>query len=110
MQIDWSPRALRNLRQVRVYIARENPAAARAVARAIDVARAIEDQVNRLRLHPRRGKARPGGFRETVEPRYRYVVRYDLLPDEPAPTRVHILSIWHPNRRDRTRRPCSASR
>jgi plasmid stabilization system protein ParE len=90
VQINWSPRALQNLRHIRSYIARDNPAAARAVAQA------IEDQANRLSRHPRRGTARPGGFREIVEPRYRYVVRYDLMPDDTAPMRVHILAIWHP--------------
>lgn len=78
------------MRYIRVYIARDNPVAARVVAQA------IESQVHRLSQYPKRGRLRSGGFREAVEPRYRYVIRYDLLPDGTAPTRVHILSIWHP--------------
>ena len=90
MKIVWSPRALKDLRDIRGYIAREHPRAARTVAQA------IERHADRLHEYPRRGRLRPGGFREAVEPRYRYVVRYDLLPDDTAPNRVHILSIWHP--------------
>ena len=89
-QIHWSPRAIRDLRHVRAYVAPENPVAARAIADAIEV------HVERLAAYPRLGHLQTGGFRELVEPRYRYVVRYDLLSDDATVTRVHILSLWHP--------------
>jgi plasmid stabilization system protein ParE len=90
MRVTWSPRARCGLEAIQDFIGVDNPEAADRVENAVFSVTA------RLASYPRLGHLKRGGFREIVEPRYRYVVRYDLLPDETAPTRVHILSIWHP--------------
>jgi plasmid stabilization system protein ParE len=90
MRVTWSPKARRDLEAVQEFIGFENPDAADRVENA------VLDVTRRLSSYPRLGHVKKGGFREIVEAQYRYVVRYDLLPDDTTADRVHILSIWHP--------------
>jgi plasmid stabilization system protein ParE len=90
MRVTWSPEARRGLEAIQDFIGIDNPEAADRVENA------VFRVAGRLAFYPRLGHLKSGGFREVVEPRYRYVVRYDLLPDDVTPKRVHILSIWHP--------------
>jgi plasmid stabilization system protein ParE len=89
-EVLWSARAERDLLALRHYIARDNPTSAQRVVTA------LAEFVEGLAHNPRRGRLQTDGFREAVEPRYRYVVRYDVLPHESSPERILILSIWHP--------------
>lgn len=86
MIIEWSPRALRNIRAARAYIARDNPAAATAVTERI-----IQQVETLVTFSPRIG--RPGrldGTRELVVTRTPYVVVYSIGADE-----INILAVLH---------------
>ena len=85
----WLKEALTDLRGIHAYIARDNPAAARRVVKA------IRDDVKVLEQHPLIGRAgRIEGTRELVIGRYPYIVAY--RPVFPA---VHALAVVHTSRR-----------
>ena len=91
MQVRWLETALRNLDDEAEYIARENPAAARALVQRISQA------VDLLRENPALG--RPGrihGTRELVVPGTRYVIPYRVRP---RLNRMEILRVFHASRR-----------
>ena len=85
IEIVWSPRAQARLREIRAYIAQDNPEAAeRVAARLVAV-------VETLKIYPYLG--RPGtepGIRELVVGGTPYIVLYRVRGK-----RVTILTIWH---------------
>jgi len=84
----WLKEALADLRGIRAYIARDNPAAARRVVTK------IRNGVDVLKDHPEIG--RPGrleGTRELVIRQYPYIVAYRL-----AESAVHVLAVVHTSR------------
>ena len=86
MTVVWSPRAIRNIRAARSYIARENPVAATVVTERI-----IQQVEMLLNFSP--GIGRPGrvaGTRELVIARTPYVVVYRI-----AAMQVDILAVIH---------------
>lgn len=85
MRIVWSEPASRDLEEIGDYIARDNPAAARRVVRA------IETGVVRLARFPHSG--RPGhreNTRELVVTQTPYIVPYRVHRD-----RIEILAVFH---------------
>ena len=90
MQVRWLAEALRNVDAEAEYIARDNPAAARAVVRR------IYDATRLLRDNPALG--RPGrihGTRELVVPGTRYIIPYRVRP---RLARIEILRVFHTSR------------
>ena len=99
MRVRWLAEALRNVDAVAEYIARDDPAAARAVVRR------IYDATSLLRDNP--GLGRPGrihGTRELVVPGTRYIVPYRVRPrlnqveilrvrDEDGKNASHLASV-----------------
>lgn len=84
----WLAEALGDLRKIRDYIARDNPAAARRVLQA------IKTEVDTLKEHP--GTGRPGRLattRELVVSRYPYIVAYRQVD-----AGVQILAVVHTSR------------
>jgi len=74
-----------DLRGIARYIRRDNPAAARAVAKT------ILDAADSLSVFPSRGReGRIAGTRELVVPRLPYIVVYRVTT-----MAVHILHIYH---------------
>ncbi|MBK1697025.1 type II toxin-antitoxin system RelE/ParE family toxin [Rhodovibrio salinarum] len=90
MRVIWSRKARRDLEAIQSFIGADNPEAADRVENA------VVEITRRLASYPRLGHLQDGGFREIIEPRYRYIVRYDVFSDDATAGRVHILSIWHP--------------
>jgi len=89
MTLRWLADALADLRGVREYIAKENPAAAQRVIAA------IRQEVEALRAHPAIG--RPGRLektRELVVRRYPYIVAY-----RESSADIQILAVVHTSRR-----------
>mgnify|MGYP001178242088 FL=1 len=87
-KISWLAEALDDLRGIRNYIARDNPAAAQRVVKA------IKDEVEILVKHP--GTGRPGRLpstRELVIARYPYIVAYRQVD-----ANVQILAVVHTSR------------
>ncbi len=85
MRLIWSPEALQDLRELRAYIANENPAAAKKVAERIIFL------VKQLPENPEIG--RPGRVpdtRELVVSRTPFVVPYRVAAD-----RIDILRVCH---------------
>jgi toxin ParE1/3/4 len=88
-KVSWLNEALADLRGIKDYIARDNPAAARRVVKA------IRDGVGILKDHP--GVGRPGrlaGTRELVIRPYPFIVAY-----RQAESALHILAVVHTSRR-----------
>ena len=86
MTVVWSRRAIRNIREARAYIARENPVAATAMTERI-----IQQVEMLLNFSP--GIGRPGriaGTRELVITRTPYVVIYRITAGN-----VDILAVFH---------------
>jgi toxin ParE1/3/4 len=100
MRIVWTEPASRDIEDIGDYIAKDNPAAARRVVRAIEAA------VRRLARFPHSG--RPGyraGTRELVVPRTPYIVPYRV-----GPRAVEILAVFHIGPTPSTRNPeCALS-
>jgi plasmid stabilization system protein ParE len=90
MRVIWSSRGRRDLLAIHSFIARDDPVAADRVENA------LVELTRTLARHPFIGPRQSDRFREVVERRYRYVVRYGFRPDESAPEAIIILSIWHP--------------
>lgn len=85
MQVSWQSTAVRDLAEVRAFIAEDNPVAVRQVARRI--LEAIE------RLHANPGLGRPGRVmdtRELIVPGTPYLVPYRVLGE-----RIVILRVLH---------------
>ena len=88
----WTGLALSDLRSIRLYVAQDKPAVAKALAER------IRRSVLRLREYPESGRVVPEleaqGYREVLVPPYRiiYVVRAH---------EIFILRVWH-GRRDLT--------
>ena len=88
----WTGPALADLRSIRRYVARDKPAAAKALAER------IRTSVLRLRRFPESGRVvpelEPRGYKEMIVHPYRIV--YQVRARE-----VLILRVWH-GRRDLT--------
>jgi addiction module RelE/StbE family toxin len=88
----WTGPALDDLREIKAYVAADNPAAARKLAGR------IREGVEVLRENPEAGRVVPElaklGYREVIVPPYRVVY-------EVQERRVVVLRVWH-GRRDMT--------
>ena len=85
VEIVWSPLALRRLREIRTYVARDKSEASERLAMRIVAV------VENLRNHPHMGRvgAEPG-IRELVIGGSPYIVLYRVERE-----RVVISTIWH---------------
>ena len=92
-QIIWARSALRELREIKDYIAKDNPAAAEKVVRE------IEGRVEHLQTLPFGFPAYEPildvNVRHTVVGRYRIFYRV-----QPTQHRVRVLKIWHSSRQE----------
>lgn len=91
VQVKWLSRALQNLDDEAAFVARDDPAAARALAQR------IHEAIGHLKANPALG--RPGrihGTRELVVSGTRYIVLYRV---NPRSNRVEILRVFHTSRR-----------
>lgn len=89
LKLIWSPQAREDLREIYLYIARDNPYGARAVQAP------IKEGVAFLKDNPHTG--RPGrvpGTRELVIAQTLYIVPYRVLED-----RLELLRVYHGARR-----------
>jgi toxin ParE1/3/4 len=85
MRIVWTEPASRDLEEIGDYIAKDNPAAARRVIRAVEAA------VRRLARFPHSGRiGHRAGTRELVVPRTPYIVPYRIHSGK-----VEILAVFH---------------
>lgn len=90
MNILWSPEAFNDLISLRAYIAKDDPAAARAVG--LHIIHTIEKL---LTDHPQMGRAgRIPGTRELVIPNTPFIVPYRLQRNI-----IQILRVYHGARR-----------
>jgi len=91
MKLIWAPSALRDRREIREYIARDNPAA------ALDLDEMFERKAATLLDQP--GMGRPGrvaGTRELVAHR-NYILVYDVAGDQVRILRaLHVARQWPP--------------
>jgi toxin ParE1/3/4 len=87
-RVVWSRRARDELLEIGRYIARDNPAAARRMAAALQTAG------NRLGEAPIGRPGRVSGTYEKVVPRLPYIIAYTLLPYRGAEA-VVILRVIH---------------
>jgi len=85
IELIWSPRAQARLREIRAYIAQDNPEAAeRVAARLVAI-------VETLKTYPYLGRSgTEPGIRELVVGGTPYIVLYRVRGK-----RVTILTIWH---------------
>jgi toxin ParE1/3/4 len=89
MRLDWSPRAMLDLAQIRAYVAETDPGMAEVVASRILAA------VEALALFPMIGRSgRVADTRELVVPRTPYLVMYRLGGDA-----VEIMRVFHGTQR-----------
>ena len=89
MRVRWLRVALANLNAEAKYIARDNPAAAARVVRAIELA------VELLPGHPAMGRAgRVPGTRELIVPDTPYIIPYRVCRSA-----VEILRVFHAARK-----------
>ena len=85
MKIVWSRRAVQHLAEIRSYIAKDHPQAARGLA-----ARILEG-VDLLAAHPHIGRAgRVIGTRELVVSGTPYVIPYRVKED-----RLELIAVFH---------------
>lgn len=92
MKLVWSRRALSDLDEIQGFIAGENSRAAVSVANRLV---ALTDDLLRF---PKAGYRHQRGFRELVDARYGYVIRYRLVGLEGKSDTILILSLQHPKR------------
>jgi toxin ParE1/3/4 len=88
MRVVLSPQAREDLRQIFLYIAEDNPLAARLVLTR------IRERIEELRDHPHSG--RPGrvpGTRELVIAKTPYLAPYQVIGDT-----LQILRVYHGSR------------
>lgn len=92
-KVIWSRTALRELREIKSYIAADNPTAANKVVHE------IEERVDLLQTlpfgFPAYAPRLDENTRHTVVGRYRIFYRV-----EPNRHRVRILKVWHSSRRE----------
>jgi len=85
MQVRWTAPSAQDLREIARYIQKDNPSAARAVAKA------LFDAANGLDVFPSRGReGRIAGTRELIISALPYIVVYQV-----AAMAIHILHIYH---------------
>jgi addiction module RelE/StbE family toxin len=85
VQVRWTAPAAHDLQEIARYIQKDNPSAARAVAKK------LFDAANGLNVLPLRGRAgRVAGTRELVIPPLPYIIVYQVQLSA-----VHILHIYH---------------
>jgi toxin ParE1/3/4 len=90
MNVRWSVEALKDLRSLQAYIAKDNPAAAKKVAMAI--VQAVE--IN-LPENPHMGRpGRVSGTRELVIAQTSYIVPYRVKAGA-----IQVLRVYHGARR-----------
>jgi len=98
MVVRWLNRALRDLVNITAYIERDNPEAARALARS------IREKTNRLASFPFLGRASERrDIRELVVHK-NYLVSYRIRPES-----IEVLQVWHAAQ-DRGRRASEVRR
>jgi toxin ParE1/3/4 len=89
LEIRWLKRALANVGAEAEYIARDNPAAARRIVRA------VEQAVELLARYPALGRpGRVAGTRELVVPGTPYIIPYRVREG-----RVEVLRVFHAARK-----------
>ena len=92
-QVIWSRTALRQLCEIKDYIAADNPTAANKIVQE------IEERVDLLRTmpfgFPAYAPRLDENTRHTVVGRYRIFYRVELDQH-----RVRVLKVWHSSRRD----------
>ena len=85
----WTGPALRDLTEMREYISRDNPSAARRLAER------IRDAVKRVRQYPESGRIVPElavtGYREIIVSPYRIIYRVESGA-------LVVLRVWHGKR------------
>ncbi|MFZ5996328.1 MAG: type II toxin-antitoxin system RelE/ParE family toxin [Nitrospirota bacterium] len=92
MQVKWLAEAAQDLADIRLYISRDNPAAAQ------DVAKRIRETISYLRDHPEIGRAgRIPKTREIVIPGLPYIVPYRVRGGA-----IEILGVLHGARQPQT--------
>ena len=90
MKLVWKDSAKADRKEIRTYISRHNPRAARFISKL------LTKQALRLMRHPWLGyRGRFPGTREWVA-HPRYILVYEVSPDADA---VHILRVLHTARR-----------
>lgn len=89
LKLIWSPQARADLREIYLYIAQDNPYAARSVQAR------IKEGVAFLKDNPHTGRpGRAPGTRELVIAQTLYIVPYRVLED-----RLELLRVYHGARR-----------
>ncbi len=89
MRIEWDPRALQDLKEIRAFIAADKPGAAARVAEKIKIA------IRRLSEFPHLGRqTREADIRILSIPGTPYGVYYHLILD-----RIEIMAVFHGARR-----------
>jgi toxin ParE1/3/4 len=89
MQIEWDPSAVRDLEEIRAFIAADKPSA------AVRVAERIKSAIGRLSEFPLMGRqTQQPGIRILTIPGTPYLVYYQVPPD-----RVVIVAVFHGARR-----------
>lgn len=84
MKLYYTPRALRDLKRLRQFIAKKNPLAAQKASQQ------LKKQIKELTIHPEMGVNHPL-IRDVQDLVAReYTVRYRIVGDT-----VQILMIWH---------------
>jgi len=84
IQVRWTAPAAQDLQEIARYIRKDNPSAARAIAKA------LFDAANSLNNFPYKGRlGRIAGTRELVLSRSPYIIAYDVA------AAIHILHIYH---------------
>jgi toxin ParE1/3/4 len=92
VKVRFFPAAVRDLKELRAYIAADNPSAAGRVAARIDKAIAL------LAEMPAIGRPTPKRpTREWIIPGLPYLIAYRMEGDT-----IDILRVWHTSRRRRT--------
>jgi addiction module RelE/StbE family toxin len=85
MQVRWTAPAAKDLQEIVRFIQKDNPTAARTVAKA------LFDAANAVDLFPMKGRSgRIAGTRELAIPGLSYIVVYQL-----SSATIHILHIYH---------------
>jgi addiction module RelE/StbE family toxin len=85
MQVRWTATAAKDLQEITRFIRRDNPAAARSVAKTLfDAANSLENLPNRGRV------GRIPGTRELVLPGLPYIIVYQV-----SESATQILRIYH---------------
>lgn len=85
MELRWSPRAIRDLQQIRLYISEHDPKAAR------DVAKTIKHTVHLLLEYPQLGvQTRVEGVYEKQVPNLPFLIPYRIKEDV-----IEILAVFN---------------